>query len=52
MQGGGGGGGGGAPYGTGGLFGNNLDVYGNTQIVPTSGAMAETEALTSRYERF
>ena len=46
LQGGGGGGGGGAPYGTGGLFGNNLDVYGNTQIVPTSGATATTANTT------
>ena len=46
LQGGGGGGGGGAPYGTGGLFGNNLDVFGNTQIVPTSGATATTANTT------
>lgn len=46
LQGGGGGGGGGAPYGTGGLFGNNLDVYGNTQTVPTSGATATTANTT------
>ena len=41
-----GGGSGGAPYGTGGLFGNNLDVFGNTQIVPTSGATATTANTT------
>lgn len=46
LKGGGGGGGGGAPYGTGGLFGNNLDVYGNTQTVPTSGATATTANTT------
>ena len=35
-----------ASNGTGGLFGNNLDVFGNTQIVPTSGATATTANTT------